>query len=238
MPAKDYSQPFWIEGPIGNNALSYALRGEAPRLLVPSLVEGTLEDMKPGKEVVFEDFDEHEELQSCCGLANLVRTELGGIPAVIVDNHNHVFYFWFEALERGLLEKGATLIHVDQHKDMRTPERLYEGKTLEDVFDYTNFHLNVGNYIVPAQKAGLVGETQFVTSEEALKDLSFAKTGNKILNIDLDFFAPELDYIDFDLARRFITAHLPSTSLITVASSPFFIEQDRAIEVLKELFRV
>ncbi len=234
--SKDYSQPFWIEGLVGNNALSFERRGAAPKLWVPSLVEGTLEEVKPGSEVVFEDFDEYEKLQSCPGLAHLVRTTLGDVPAVVVDNHNHVFYFWFEALERGLLKEGATLIHIDQHKDMRVPERLYEGKSLEDVFDYTNFHLNVGNYIVPAQKAGLARDTQFVTSEEALKDLSFASRGNKILNIDLDFFAPELDYIDFELARRFLAAHLPTTSLITVATSPFFIEQGRAISLLSKLF--
>ncbi len=232
---KDYSQPFWIEGPIGNNALSFEQRGPEPKLWVPAVVEGSLEDVKPGEGIVFEDFDEYDKLQSCAGLANLVKTTLGGVPAVIVDNHNHVFYFWFEALERGLLKPGATLIHIDQHRDMRTPERLYEGTSLEDVFDYTNFHLNVGNYIVPAQKAGLVGETQFVTSEEALKDLSFAGRGNKILNIDLDYFAPELDYIDFEVARRFIAAHLPSTSLITVATSPFFISQELAIQKLKDL---
>lgn len=235
MP-KDYSEPFWIEGPIGNNALSYERRGEAPKLYVPSLVEGSVELVTPGEHVVFEDFDEYDTLQSCEGLAHLVRTELGDVPAVIVDNHNHVLYFWFEAVRKGLLKEGAALIHVDQHRDMRTPERLYEGKSLEDVFDYVNFHLNVGNYIVPAQKCGLVGQTQFVTSEEALKDLSFEAVPNKILNVDLDFFAPELAYIDFDLARRFIAAHLPTTSLITVATSPFFIEQKRAIEILKKLF--
>lgn len=233
---KDYSDGFWIEGAVGNNALSFEKRGLAPKLWVPSLIEGSVDDVKPGTGIVFEDFDEFDVLQSCAGLQNLVKTELEGVPAVIVDNHNHVFYFWFEALQKGLLKKGATLIHIDQHRDMRRPENLYEGQDLEAVFDYTNFHLNVGDYIVPAQEWGLVGETQFVTSEEALKDLSFSGRANKILNIDLDFFAPELSYIDFALARRFLAEHLPTTSLITVATSPFFIEQERAIRVLKELF--
>lgn len=233
---KDYSEGFWIEGPIGNNALSFDKRGAAPKLWVPAVVEGGIEDVRPGKEVVFEDYDEYDVLQSCPGLEHLVKLELGGVTAVVVDNHNHVFYFWVEAIEKGILKPGAALIHIDQHRDMRTPERLYKGKNLEEAFDYVNFHLNVGNYIVPAQKAGLVGETQFVTSEESLKDLGFVERGNKILNIDLDYFAPELDYIDFELARRFIQAHLPTTSLITVATSPFFIEQERAIDILYKLF--
>ncbi len=234
MP-RDYSQPFRIEGPVGNNAFSHERRGTAPSLWVPSLMDGTLADVKAGQDIVFEDFDEHGTLQSCPGLAHLVRADIGGVPAVIVDNHNHAFYFWCEAIERGRLERGATLIHLDQHRDTRIPERLYDGKTLEDAFDYTNVHLNVGNYIVPAQRAGLIGEIQFVTSGEALTDVRFVARANKILNIDLDFFAPEMSYIDFDLARRFVAAHLPGTALITVATSPFFIEQDRAIDVLRRL---
>lgn len=236
---QNYSEPFWITGKRGNNELSFEERKRAldadPRLYVPSLVEGSLELLKQGDGVVFEDFDEFDQLQSCKGLEHLLRTQWGEIPMVVVDNHNHVFYFWWEAFFAGRLERGASLVHIDQHKDMRVPEKLFEGKNLEDVFEYTNFELNVGNYIVPAKEAGLLGEVQLVTSELAMEDLSFVDRGNKILNIDLDFFAPELDYIDFVKAKQFIRAHLPTTSLITVATSPFFIDQGRAIDVLKKL---
>jgi hypothetical protein len=234
MPS-DYSRPFTITGPIGNNALSYERRGPSPSLWVPALIEGTIEDVAPGDRVVFEDFDAHDVLQPSTGLASFVRAEWRGVPMVVVDNHNHAFYFWSEAVARGVLEPGATLIHIDQHRDMRVPERPYDGTSLEDAFDYTNFHLNVGNYIVPAQRAGIVGDIQFVTSGEALHDPSRISRANKILNIDLDFFAPEMSYIDFDLARRFIESHLPETSFITVATSPFFIEQGLAIAALRSL---
>ena len=237
----DYSEPFWIREKRGNNELSFEERertlGVEPHLFVPSLVEGGLELLKQGEEVVFEDFDEFDRLQSCKGLAHLLRTQWGEIPMVVVDNHNHVFYFWWEAVFAGRLQRGASLVHIDQHKDMRVPAMLFEGKTLEDVFEYTNFHLNVGNYIVPAQKSGLVGDVQFVTSELAMEDLSFVSLENKILNIDLDFFAPELDYIDFLKAKQFIHAQLPTTTLITVATSPFFIEQERAIDILWKLLQ-
>ncbi len=232
----NYSKGFFIESPVGNNALSFERRGAAPRLWVPSLVAGTIDDVRPGERVVFEDFDEHEVLQSCTGLEHLVRTELAGIPAVIVDNHNHAFYFWMEALTTGVLQPGATLVHIDQHRDTRVPERAYDGTSLDDAFHYTNFHLNVGNYIVPAQRAGVVGDAQFVTSGEALNDYGLVARTNKILNLDLDFFAPEMAYISFDAARAFIAAHLPGTALITVATSPFFIDQPRAVATLKTLF--
>lgn len=234
MPS-DYSQPFEIEGPVGNNALSFDRRGPSPKLWVPSVITGPFDDVVPGDRVAFEDFDEHGTLQSCRGLAHLIRTEWAGVPAVVVDNHNHAFYFWWEARLGGGLERGATLIHVDQHRDTRVPERPYEGRTLEDAFAYTNFHLNVGNYVVPAQQCGVVGGMQLVTSGEALGDLSLAAQRNKILNIDLDFFAPEMSYVDFGLAARFIAAHLATASLVTIATSPFFMEQAEAIRVLQRL---
>lgn len=234
MP-RDYAQPFTIDGPVGNNAFSYDRRGAAPALWVPSLIEGTFDDVRPGDRVVFEDFDEHDMKQSCLGLSHLVRTTWAGVPTVVVDNHNHAFYFWCEAIALGQLQRGATLIHVDQHKDMRVPERPYQGDTLADAFEYTNFHLNVGNYIIPAEAAGWIGETQFVTSGDALHDLSRASARNKILNLDLDLFAPEMSYIDFDAAKRFIAAHAATASLITIATSPFFIEQERAIARLRQL---
>lgn len=234
MPC-NYATPFTIADAVGNNAFSYERRGPAPSLWVPSLIDGTFADVTPGDRVVFEDVDEHNVLHPCTGLAHLVRTSWRDVPVIVMDNHNHAFYFWCEALAAGTLARGATLIHIDQHKDMRMPERLYNGESLEDAFEYTNFHLNVGNYIVPAQLAGIVGDTQFVTSGEALNDTTLATRPNKILNLDLDFFAPEMSYIDFDLARRFIDAHVTTSSLITIATSPFFIDQARAIAVLRRL---
>ena len=185
--------------------------------------------------MAFEDFNEHGTLQSCVGLAHLVRMTWAGVPTVVMDNHNHAFYFWREAIEQGRLRPGATVIHVDQHRDTRLPERLFDGVTLADAFHYTNFHLNVGNYIVPAHHAGMIEEIQFVTGATALEDQTFVRRGNKILNIDLDFFAPEMADVDLAVARRFIHAHLPSASLVTVATSPLFIDQARAIAVLHAL---
>lgn len=234
MP-RDYSRPFKIEGPVGNNALSYERRGAAPRLWVPPVLDGTFDDVKPGERVVFEDFDEHGALHSCAGLAHLVRTSWHGIPTVVIDNHNHAFYFWHEALAHGRIARGATLIHIDQHRDTRVPERLYDGATLDEAFAYTNFHLNVGNYVVPAERCGLIGDMQMVTGEAPLRDRSFVGRRNKILNIDLDFFAPEMAHVDFALARGFIAAHLPTASLVTIATSPFFIGPAEAADALRRL---
>ncbi len=237
-----YEQSFVIEGERGNNAFSYSLRGEQPRLTVPALVEGSLEDVVQGDAVVFEDQDEYGILQRCTGLAQLVRTSFEGVPMVVMDNHNHAFYFWMEAFLKGQLQKAATLIHIDAHRDSRRPPELFKGTTLEEAFEYTNFVLNVGNYIVPAQEWGLIGETVNIIGEGDVDeqisggDFLHQEESNKILNVDLDFFAPEMSYIPFEKMKRYILAQAKKAVLITVCTSPFFIDQQLAIQRLRDLF--
>lgn len=234
-----YSRPFELTARSGNNAFAWDRRGPAPSLWVPSIVDGTFEDVRTGRHVVFEDVDEHDVLRSCTGLAHAVRTTWRGVPTVVMDNHNHAFYFWCEAWARGAIAPGATLVHVDQHKDMRLPDHPMTGTPedrgfLEAAFRYTNDVLNVGNYVVPAREMGLVGDLRFVTSGAALYDTP-PPEANTILNIDLDYFAPEMAYIPFDEARAFIHAQLATASLVTIATSPFFIDQALAIQTLTRL---
>ncbi len=61
---------------LGNNLLSWDERRSAkntnPSLTIPSLRIGTLDDVKIGKRVVFEEFEDGK-LHSCTGLEHLVR---------------------------------------------------------------------------------------------------------------------------------------------------------------------
>ena len=231
-----YRDPFWIDAAVGNNAFSFSQRGAHPRIFVPSLTAGTMADVKPGGEIAFEEVDDDGRLRSCRGLAHLVRTTWQGVPTVVVDNHNHAFYFWFEACLEGRLERHARLVHLDQHRDTRAPGRwLSPNATLDEAFTYTNHVLDVGNYILPAQEVGLVGESLLVTGSQGLDELPRDVSGSTILNIDLDFFAPEMAYIDFARARHFVHAWLGVASLVTIATSPYFIDGETAIEVLRRL---
>lgn len=77
-----------------------------------------------------------------------------GIPVVIFDNHNHALYFWYEAYFRGILASKNTLVHIDEHSDLWSNENdIRENPTLKQMFDFTNYSCNVGNYIQPAIRA-------------------------------------------------------------------------------------
>lgn len=230
---------FYITEPVWNNAFSAKLR-KWRKLYVPSIVNWTLDDLKIWEEIVFEECDENWNIISFKWLQNFVKTELFWIPTYIFDNHNHAFYFWWEAINNWIIESWATLVHIDEHSDMREPEvNLVDNQNLQEIFDYTNYTLNVWNYIKPALRAGFISQVLQIQWEEALDwlldKLKEVKT-DIILNLDIDFFSPEMSYIDFEKVKRIIIEVAKKSKLITIATSPFFIDQKRAIEVIKELF--
>jgi hypothetical protein len=59
---------------------------------------------------------------------------------------------------------------------------------------------------------------------------------NIILNFDLDFFEPALDFIDYELKKKVVLDLAEKADVITVSTSPFFIEQNLALKVFKDIF--
>lgn len=238
-----YREPFFITDPVSNNAFNFERRVNK-RLYVPKLVEGAVADVRIGREVVFEDFDDDGKLHTCVGLENFVHTKIAQVPTYIFDNHNHAFAFWcLEKIHRNL-EDNALLIHIDQHKDTRKPPSFLSrkdatsAKAAQKVFTYTNTVLNVGNFIPAARHIGLVNEIIFVDSQASLKALNSQTqlpSGDLILDIDLDFFAPDSDYIGNDLKLELIGKLIPQARVITFATSPYFIDQKLALSYLQRI---
>lgn len=67
-------------------------------------------------------------------------------------------------------------------------------------------------------------------------DFGYQHSRDIILNLDLDFFEPELDFIDYDLKKKVILDIAKRSKVITVATSPFFIDQSLALKVFFDLF--
>ena len=134
------------------------------------------------------------------------------------------------------------MVHIDEHADTRDPWNYLmkpESLNLDTVFHYTNNIYNVGNYIVPAEKEGLIKNTIQVRNTYNLReymDLRSTLGSDIILNLDLDFFQPDLDFIDYDLKKKVTLDAAKKAKVITIASSPFFINQDLAIKVFKDIF--
>ncbi len=223
---------FYIKEPKGNNIFSYEDRLNK-KIYVPKLIEGDLSSVKVGDKVVFSEIDFKEEINAI-GLKNMVKFNYKNKDVYIFDNHNHAFYFWIKSLNNAMFNKGCKLVHIDQHKDMREPENYNVNiNDIDDVFRYTNYVLNVGNFIKPALHHNIFSEAIIIDSTYGFE---LDVEGEIVLDIDLDIFSKDMEYMSYDLRVDKIKEYIDRANVITIASSPFFIEQDYAIKVLKELF--
>src|SRR3712207_4392901 len=57
-----------------------------------------------------------------------------------------------------------------------------------------------------------------------------------LLDLDLDFFSDDMDYINFDDRMECVIDYVEHADFITIATSPYFIDQKKALEVLKMIF--
>lgn len=180
------------------------------------------------------------------GLESFVSTVWEGVPFHIFDNHNFALAFWLEAYASGVLAKGSRLVHVDMHSDLWKNgfdldlERVGDAAYVED---FVNSKTEVGNYIDPAIRCGLIGEIVKIEGggelESALARLENGEIDFNVptvLNLDLDFFAPDLDYVPFQLKKRAVLAFAKKSRIVTVATSPGFIDGEAALRAFRKIF--
>lgn len=240
-----YKKSFYIEENIWNNSLSYEKR-ENKKLYVPSIIYWWFDDITlqfDKEKVAFEDFWFDWKLAKHYWLRNFYRIKWKDKEIILFDNHNHALYFWYETKNKWLIKDNTTLIHIDEHADMRDPEEYLSNddfNDLEKVFNYTNFSkVNVGNYIIPAQKQWLIWQIKQIrntTNLEEYLDYKNSLNWDIILNLDLDFFQPDLDFIDYELKKKVVLDAASKAHVITVSTSPFFIDQDLAVRVFRDIF--
>ncbi len=233
MPSARYCG-FYITRAIGNNRFSFDER-RCKKIYVPPLKEGDVSDLSCGTEIVFAEIEDGTEYCKS-GLDSFIHTTFGKAPVFIFDNHNHAFFFWALALKKGWIDKGDLLVHVDQHTDMRKPEKWLACSALSDldaVFDYTNFELNVGNFIQPALNCGIFSAVDIIDHREAFEkdyDAPF------VLDIDMDIFSPDMAYIRDSKKMCTIRHFMRKAKFITFATSPYFMDQARAVSLVHALF--
>jgi hypothetical protein len=224
---------FYLTQAVGNNSFSFNQRRHQ-QVYVAAFENGTSQDLALGQEIVFSEVEggvEHNKT----GLKNFLRIDYQGKDVFIFDNHNHAFFFWAWGKLFNKFSPHAALIHVDQHKDTReassrpdifTNHRIDLSKT----FRYTNEVLNVGNFIKPAFTAHFF-KSLIMVDHEAAFNSSWPE--GYVLDLDMDIFSPEMNYIDEKFKIQKIRALIDGARLITVATSPYFVDQDKAVELIR-----
>ncbi|MCB9807206.1 UPF0489 family protein [Candidatus Peribacteria bacterium] len=145
-------------------------------------------------------------------------------------------------------------MHIDQHTDLATPSNFPAWKRPKEsnavlVEKYTNTDLTIADFIIPALATGLISEAVMVTGEERdgaglfiWEDEKLVKKSPQliiknqqlttIVDIDLDYFSQ-----GFEETKTLETTKywIEKADIITIATSPLFINQEKALALLKSL---
>lgn len=176
-------------------------------------------------------------------LREFLWIDQSNLPSIFIcDNHNHVLSFRYHTLlNKHLLWERITLIHIDQHSDCRDNNyQLDITQEPNEIYDFVNNKCNVWNFILPALQSWLISNQVQIRSNKALKDLIIEDNKNFILDIDLDFC---LLWINRNKIDKEIVQNLKEkfnkvfhkALCITIATSPYFLNQDIAIELVNDL---
>lgn len=192
-------------------------------------------------------------------LKEYIRTFLGEskTPVYIFDDHNHAFFAWSEALAEEKIEKGAKLFHFDDHLDgkKRAQGQIPVGNDLKGLASLAQ-SVDYDVFIELAIRNGLVKDVYWIQKyfkkpefhPEDQNQVAYTTLGSSfvseqfgpdtkksIVDIDLDYFSyiENPEQIEQEIQR--IKEAMKKAGVITMAISPGFIDENRAIELVCRL---
>ena len=159
------------------------------------------------------------------------------------DHHHLVLPQWHKLwIKHHGDQPHIVVLHIDQHSDMASPDIWIDRDQVDNpvyMQRYTEHCINIGNFIQPALQAGIINECIQLRSESTLLgfDISpFKRSDTRIiLDIDIDYWAPEMvnDHVEATITKtRQLITH---ADLVTVATSPGFIDQDLAADFVSRI---
>mgnify|MGYP003295144979 CR=1 FL=1 len=177
-------------------------------------------------------------------LKSFLQIENNGYPPTFIfDNHNQALFFRYYTTHE---KKDIKLIHIDQHSDCRENNNKlninHSESDFDTIFHFTNELCNVGNFIPPAIENHIISSQTQIRSYTSLKELKINKNENFILDLDLDFCLNWMnrDKIDENNVTLLINKFKeisPYATCITIATSPYFLNQEIAINIIEKLIK-
>ena len=211
---------------IWNNQFHYN-QAKNPQLRIADLIEWTTDDLEIWEKTVFREI-KNWELVEYKWLKNFIHIKNPNQSIYIFDNHNHALKYRYNEFKEWNISFWFNLIHIDQHTDMNLSE--FELDLKNPKFDV----YNVWNFIQPAIKSWLINNVEQINTEYKLLHFQ-TDENNLILDIDLDFRAPEMSIEKYSDTIEKTKELISKSKVVTIATSPYFLNQNLAIKVCKEL---
>jgi hypothetical protein len=200
---------------------------ENPKIWIADTVDWTVENLEIWENTAFREMKNWKVVEYKW-LKNFIHIKNNNQSIYIFDNHNHALKYWIDEYKQWNIPFWFDFIHIDQHTDMNLSE--FE-------LDLENPNLdvyNVWNFIQPAIKSGLINKVEQINTEYKL--LNF-QTNEKdlILDIDLDFRAPEMSIESYKETIEKVKNLISKSRVVTIATSPYFLNQSLAFKICKDL---
>ncbi len=149
----------------------------------------------------------------------------------LFDNHNKFLVPLFHAHK--ILERPVRVLHIDAHED----NALYQYELPEQINDEVIIELlektRISDFYDSLSKTQAISEITRFTHSQDFENLP--KGEYDILSLDIDIFGPEGDFADLEKKISVIAAGMRQSSIITIATSPGFIDQDFAEKIITTL---
>lgn len=200
---------------------------ENPRVWIADTIEWSLDNLEIWENTVFREMKNWNVVEYKW-LKHFIHIKNSNQSIYIFDNHNHSLKYWIDEYKIWNIPFWFDLIHIDQHTDMNTSEFDLDIKNPNlDVY-------NVWNFIQPAIKSWLINKVEQINTEYKLLNFQ-TDEDNLLLDIDLDFWAPEMSiekyYETIEKTKNLIS----KSRVVTIATSPYFLDQQLAIKICKDL---
>ena len=191
------------------------------------MIEWTTKDLKIWDNTVFREMKNWKVVEYKW-LKHFIHINSNNQSIYIFDNHNHALKYRIEEHKNWNIPFWFDLIHIDQHTDMNLSEFVLD-------LENPNFDVyNVWNFIRPAIKSWLIRNVEQINTEYKLLNYETEKN-DLILDIDLDFRAPEMSIEKYEETITKVKNLISKSRVVTIATSPYFLDQNAAIKICKDL---
>lgn len=205
---------------------NYDEKGDS--LYYPRFVRVQQFDPSPSKIPVFSD-----DYGSYLGLAQCQVLDVRGKLIYIVDNHNEMLYPLVEM--RTQKKESFGVVHIDAHNDDALCEQRFEEKDFElNSIAKTISRTRISDFFDAISGKGIVSSVYRITDSHSFENFILPKDPF-FLSLDIDIFGPEGDFVSLESKVNAIRKAWNKAEAICIATSPGFIEQKFAHEIIRIL---
>lgn len=151
-------------------------------------------------------------------------------PIYLFDNHNKMIYPLLELFQ--VCEKSLNIVHIDAHPD----DAKFKGDKknsidINEVFEYIE-QTRISDFFDALSETKIINTIFPVTHSDSL-EFFLSPDEPYILSLDIDIFGPEGDFCELSDKVRAIALAWSRADAVCIATSPGFIDQEFAKEIIK-----